>query len=154
MRTCRFSRLTRRIPIAGVGGAVAVALALLLAAPPAPARAAQTAAIHTHLLWASVDQRDVEFQLDKVKQAGAGMVRVDAGWASLEQEGKGRYNQWYLSRMDDVVDEAEARGIKVLFTFWETPCWASTAPADLKQGCEGAWWNRTVQRYPPARASD
>ncbi len=42
----------------------------------------------------------------------------------------------------------------MLFTFWETPCWASTAPEALKRGCSGAWWNRGVQRYPPADARD
>jgi hypothetical protein len=96
----------------------------------------------------------VAIQLDKAKAAGAGMVRVDVGWASLEQAGKGAYNGWYLSRIDNVVDQAEARGIKLLLTFWETPCWASTAPDELKQGCTGAWWDRSVQRYPPADARD
>jgi polysaccharide biosynthesis protein PslG len=131
-----------------------LALALLAMASLASTSAAQTAAIHAHLLWSGFDRDGVEAQLDKAKAAGAGMVRVDLGWASLEQDAKGRYSNWYLSKIDHVVDQAEARRIKVLFTFWETPCWASTAPEHLKQGCKGAWWNRTVQRYPPARASD
>jgi hypothetical protein len=118
------------------------------------ASAGQTAAVQAHLLWSRYDEADRERQLDRAKEAGVGMVRVDLGWASLEQAGKGRWNDWYLDKVDHVVQAAQERDIEVLFTFWETPCWASTAPAHLKRGCEGAWWDRDVQRYPPANAAD
>lgn len=114
----------------------------------------QMVAIQTHLLWSRYDKRDRERRLDLVRAAGVRMVRVDVGWASLEDQGKGKRNDWYLDRVDHVVRAAEARGIKILFTFWETPCWASTAPDHLKQDCKGAWWERDVQRYPPTRARD
>ncbi len=130
-------------------------LGALGAAGATPAFAAeQTAGVQAHLLWSRYEAADRERMLDQAKEAGVGMVRVDLGWASLEQEGKGQYNAWYLKRIDHVVEQAGARGIKVLFTFWETPCWASTAPAASKQGCDGNWWERDVQRYPPADASD
>ena len=132
-----------------------LALAAIGAAgAPAQAATGQTAAVQTHLLWDRYDAADRERQLDRAREAGAGMVRVDVGWASLEQDGKGRRNAWYLNKIDHVVNEAQERGIKVLFTFWETPCWASTAPETLKQGCSGAWWDREVQRYPAADARD
>ena len=121
---------------------------------PAPASAAQTAGVQAHLLWSRYDAADRERMLDRAKEAGAGIVRVDVGWASMELDGKGDYNGWYLGKVDHVVAEAEERGIKVLFTFWETPCWASSAPESLKQGCEGQWWDRGVQRYPPNDAAD
>jgi hypothetical protein len=124
------------------------------AAGAPPASAGQTAAVQAHLLWSRYDEADRERQLDRAKEAGVGMVRVDIGWASLEQAGDGQWNDWYLDKVDHVVQAAEERDIEVLFTFWETPCWASTAPANLKQGCDGAWWDRGVQRYPPANASD
>jgi len=116
--------------------------------------APQTAAVQTHLLWSRYDAAARERQLDLARDAGAGMVRVDLGWASLEQGGKGQINSWYLGKIDHVVAQAQARGLKVLFTVWETPCWASTAPESLKQGCAGSWWDRDVQRYPPADAAD
>ncbi len=131
------------------------ALACALGAfAPAPASAAQTAGVQAHLLWSRYDAADRERMLDRAKEAGAGIVRVDLGWASMELDGKGDYNSWYLGKVDHVVAEAEERGIKVLFTFWETPCWASSAPESLKQGCEGQWWDRGVQRYPPNDAAD
>lgn len=124
-----------------------------LEATPASAAPAQVAGVQAHLLWSRYDAADRERMLDRAKRAGVRMIRVDVGWASLEAEGKGRYSAWYLKRTDHVVAEAQKRGIKVLFTFWETPCWASTAPEALKQGCQGRWWDRAVQRYPPAEAS-
>ena len=72
--------------------------------------------------------------MDKAKAAGAGIIRVDVGWSCIEQEAKGQWNQWYLKRLDTVVDKAEARGLKLLLTFWETPCWASSAPATAQAG--------------------
>jgi hypothetical protein len=133
---------------------LASALSALVVVLPASANARQTAAVQAHLLWSKYDSAAVERQLDKAKAAGAGMVRVDTGWAGIEPNTKGSYSAWYLSRMDNVVDKAEARGLKVLFTLWETPCWASSAPDDLKQGCVGEWWKRGVQRYPPGQSSD
>jgi hypothetical protein len=127
---------------------------MLMLMCPALAHAGQTAGVQTHLLWDGVDTPGMERQLDAADAAGAGIVRVDVGWASLEPDAKGQYSSWYLNRIDAVVNQAHARGLKVLFTFWETPCWASTAPDSLKQSCAGAWWDRGVQRYAPSHASD
>lgn len=120
----------------------------------ANAQTGQEAGMQTHLMWGGVDGSEVDRQLDMAKGAGATIVRVDVGWASIEPDRKGQYSEWYLRRLDAVVDKAHARGIKLLLTFWETPCWASTAPETLKQGCAGSWWNRDVQRYGPANPSD
>ena len=135
--------------------ALAICLAVVVTlAFAATAHAQQEVGLQTHLMWGGVSDADVDGQLDKAKQGGATIVRVDVGWASIEPDGKGQYNQWYLDRLDKVVDKARARGIKVLLTFWETPCWASSAPETLKQGCGGQWWNRGVQRYTPNNAQD
>ena len=128
--------------------------AVVLSVAAAPAAAAPTAGVHAHLLWNGVSSDDVKRELDVIKSSGAGVVRVDVGWSSLEQDGKGKINSWYLKKIDTVVAEAEARGLRLLLTFWETPCWASTAPSSVKQNCEGSWWSRDVQRYPPRDASE
>jgi polysaccharide biosynthesis protein PslG len=49
-----------------------------------------------------------------------------------------------------VIDGARIRGMHVIAMLHTTPCWASTAPEALKQGCRGAWWDRGVTAYPPA----
>jgi hypothetical protein len=43
--------------------------------------------------------------------------------------------------------------MKVLMTLWASPCWASTAPADVKAGC-GQDWNQGSVVYPPSNPAD
>ncbi|MGI8512983.1 MAG: cellulase family glycosylhydrolase [Solirubrobacteraceae bacterium] len=127
---------------------------LALALALSPATGAQTPGVHGHLLWDEVDTAEIGRQLDAAAGAGAGIVRVDVGWSTLEAAGKGHYDRGYLAKMDTVVTEAQRRGLRLLFTFWTTPCWASSAPAEVKQGCEGSWWERSVDRYAPSDARD
>jgi polysaccharide biosynthesis protein PslG len=133
---------------------VALATCVMCAAFAGPAVAAQRAGVQTHLLWSDVTDAQVGQQLDEAAAVGAKVVRVDVGWSTLEPDRKGEYAAWYLAKMDNVVAQAETRGIEPLFTFWTTPCWASSAPAAVKQSCAGAWWDRGVDRYPPVNASD
>jgi polysaccharide biosynthesis protein PslG len=125
------------------------ALAALLGLAAAPASAGQLAGIQTHVLWGHVDDAEMNRHLDLVEASGAGIMRVDVGWASLQQGGPDGWSSWYLGKIDRVVAAADARGIKLLMTLMNTPCWASTAPESLKQGCDGAWWERGVTAYAP-----
>lgn len=118
------------------------------------ARAEQAVGMQTHLLWGGVDSDDVSEQLDRVAESGAGIIRLDVGWASLQPDGPGQWSDWALNRLDNVVAEANERDIRVLVTFWQSPCWASGAPEAKKQGCEGAWWDRKVQLYAPKDVRD
>ena len=93
-------------------------------------------------------------QLGLIAAAGGRMARVDVGWTSLEQAGKGQYDSWYLERLDTLVTTAESRGVELLFTLTDSPCWASSAPESVKQGCQGEWWTRDVQRYTPTNPRD
>jgi polysaccharide biosynthesis protein PslG len=137
----------------GLGSVVASIVSLAILSGSAFA-SPQAAGIQAHLLWGGVDAAEMDRQLDAAKASGAGVVRVDVGWSSLEPDRKGQYSSWYLGKMDAAVAKAEQRGLKLLFTFWTTPCWASTAPDTVKQGCDGAWWDRRVDRYPPVNATD
>jgi polysaccharide biosynthesis protein PslG len=129
-------------------------LALVAAGVPAPAPAAQTAGVQIHPLWDGVSDARVAAQLDRVAATGAGLVRVDVGWASLEQEGKGQWSRWHLGRLDRLVGAVRARRLQLLLTVFGTPCWASTAPDELRQGCQGDWWDRGVQAYAPRDPRD
>ena len=143
-----------RVGAAIVMSLLSLLLALVAAAAPAPAAAAPVAGVQIHPLWDGVSDAEVATQLDRVVATGAGMVRVDVGWASLEQDGKGQRAPWYLGRLDRLVDAVRARGLRLLLTFFSTPCWASTAPEELRQGCRGAWWDRGVQAYAPRDPRD
>ncbi|MDP8944050.1 MAG: glycoside hydrolase family 5 protein [Actinomycetota bacterium] len=93
-------------------------------------------------------------ELDLVRAAGANTVRIGLGWSALEQDGKGRFSDWYVRQVDTFVGQAARRGIGVVVALYGSPCWASTAPAEAKQGCGGAWWERDVQSYPPSDPRD
>lgn len=126
-------------------------LGVVVAHDAAPASAAgQVAGIQTHLLWGEVSDAEMKRQLDLVKASGARITRVDVGWASLQQDGPNGWSGWYLDRLDRMVAAADARGVQLLLTFMNTPCWASTAPETLKRGCTGTWWDRGVTAYAPA----
>jgi hypothetical protein len=142
--------LTRSL-FAALTSALALLLALIAAAP---ASAAPYRGIQTHSLWGATPSSDIPKEMELLRNAGANMVRVDVGWSSLETSGDDDYADWYVDKLDRLVAEADARGIKVVAGLWGTPCWASSAPETLKQGCAGDWWNRGVVQYPPRNPAD
>ena len=127
---------------------------MLCGAAPASASAPPLVGAAIHPLWASSTPADYDRELDKLVAGGANAVRVDIGWSTLEADGKGVRSGWYVDKADTFFAHARARGIKVIVNFWLSPCWASSAPADVKQNCAGEWWNRGVDRYPPTDARD
>jgi hypothetical protein len=60
--------------------------------------------------------------MDRAQQAGAGWVRVDFWWYSVEWN----RGQWDWRYFDAVVAEATSRGLDVLPVLWGTPRWAAT----------------------------
>ena len=134
-----------------------IALACLaagVATAPATASTPPLRGAATHPLWTSSSPEDFDRELDLLAEAGANTVRIDLGWSTLEQEGKGARTDWYVEKADLFFAHARARGLRAIATFWSTPCWASSAPEELKQGCEGAWWDRGVTTYPPSDPGD
>jgi len=134
------------------GGALATACAFCSLLGGAPS--AQLEGVNVHPLWADSSTADFDRELDMAKAAGANSVRMDLSWSSLETEGKGEFSDWYVKKADTFLAHARARGLQVIATLWSTPCWASSAPEDLAQACEGAWWEREVHTYAPADSQD
>jgi hypothetical protein len=128
------------------------AAACLSASAPASARVPLRGVV-LHSLWARFSDSDADRELDLARNAGATVVRVDVAWASLEVKGKGQISDWYLRRIDRFVNGANARGMKVVMTLWASPCWASSAPDDIKAGC-GQDWNQGSVVYPPSNPAD
>ena len=134
---------------------LAVALAALLGAWAAAAQAATDyRGVQLHSLRGSITDEQRTRELELTDKAGSNVIRVDVGWSTLEQKGKGQLSSSYVSKMDATVNGANSRGMKVILTVLSTPCWASSAPEDLKQGCEGSWWDRGVTQYPPTNPAD
>ncbi len=96
--------------------------------------------------------------LDRIANADASWIRIDIGWASLEAEGRGRYADWYVRLIDNVLREADRRGLRVLAMFWTTPAWANggegtralpTDVADYARALRWAAsrWGRTIDAW-------
>lgn len=132
--------------------ALALLAALTVAAPAAAAP--KYLGVQVHPLWAGVTEAQMLRELDHLADLKVNVARADVGWSSLQGHSRDRWESWYVDKLDAFVAAAHERGIRVIATLTETPCWASTAPARLKQGCEGAWWERQVQDYPPADPFD
>lgn len=109
--------------------------------------------VQLHSLWSNVTFPALRADLDMAHVAGANVVRVDVGWGSVLETGPSAVNASYVHKIDAFMAGAAARHLKVIATLMSTPCWASSAPARLRQGCRGQWWNRGVQWYPPTHAA-
>jgi hypothetical protein len=91
-------------------------------------------------LWSDWPVDDAVLQ--RVAASGAGWVRVDIGWCTLEEDGPGRHQAWYVRRLDAVVASARRLGLRILATVAGTPEWAGGGPT----------WNRPPR--DPARFGD
>lgn len=130
-----------------------VLIALLAAAVTAsPAAAAGPAYVgaQVHPFFTGESAADVTRDLNLLTGLGVNAARVDVGWSSLQGDGPDGYAAWYVAKLDAFVGAAARRGIKVIATLDQSPCWASSAPASLKQGCAGSWWDRGVQAWAPS----
>jgi hypothetical protein len=65
--------------------------------------------------------------MDRLADAGAGWLRVDVGWATLQPDGPGPFADWYAGLLDDVLAHAQDLHLKVILDFWLTPPWASAS---------------------------
>lgn len=120
------------------------------AAPAAAAPGPAFLGAQVHPLWSSHTPAVVSREIGLLADLGVNVARIDVGWSTLQSEGPRYWADWYVEKLDHFVAEAGKRRIKVIATLTETPCWASSAPARLKRGCEGRWWERGVQDHAPA----
>ena len=133
---------------------LAVTVLASLAIVPTASAAVAYRGVQLHSLWSSSSDESMARELDLVRDLGANAVRADIAWSSLQTDGPNGYSDWYVEKLDAFVAGAEARGMKVIANLWSTPCWASSALETLKQGCEGAWWDRGVTKYMPRNPLD
>src|SRR4051794_12226272 len=107
-------------------------------AVPAPA-----VGVQFHGTWSDYTDAQRLQVLDELHAAGVSWVRIDLGWASLQESSSSAYAGWYVALADSVVDAARARGMNVLMTLWATPKWAgaatSTAPDPAAYAKAATW---------------
>jgi hypothetical protein len=129
-----------------------LALAAAAAVAPAAASARPLYGVQGIPLYPGVAQGDVDRALDQARSLHAKVVRIEVQWSQLEPQAAGQRDPAVLDAADRVVASAAKRGIKVLLMMQGTPCWASSAPADVRGTCTGPDANRNdVTRYPPSQ---
>jgi hypothetical protein len=132
-----------------------LALACAVLAPAAGAR--PTPGVQSITVSSATSQAAADRALDRAHALGAKLLRVDVPWSRLEPEASGRRDPDTLAAADRLIDGAATRGMRTLLLVAGTPCWASSAPEDVRDGCGGtdAHRNRNeVTRYPPRDPAD
>jgi polysaccharide biosynthesis protein PslG len=81
------------------------------------------------------------------------LVRVELPWAALQPAGPGPLNGGALAYADQLIGAAAAHHLGVIALVDVTPCWASSAPADLLAACR-ADGSSAANSWPPAQPSD
>jgi Cellulase (glycosyl hydrolase family 5) len=155
----------RRRPLKAV---VAVALALLGLAVLAATggartkgtRTKSTPAATTLLGGINIDGLDgqsslaeAEHQIALAVQLHAKVIRVELPWSVLEPNGPGQLNASAVAYADRLMSDAVAHRIGVIALVDRTPCWASSAPAELIRECTPTSSSKAFD-YPPSNPAD
>ncbi len=128
--------------------AIATTLCLGFVTAPATAAVFGTQGIS---IREGASQAELDRTIDLAARSGAKIVRVEADWAELEPRAQGERSTAAIVALDRIVMGAASRGMRTLLFVLGTPCWASSAPADVRGSCSGPAANRPeVSRYRPA----
>ena len=114
--------------------------------------------VQFHAMWSDYTDAERLQVVNKMADAGLKWLRIDFGWSSIQPFNRDSYAQWYFERADRVINAANARGMKVLLTFWRTPNWANgnkgpyappTNPADFGRAARytAAYFKGRVDAY-------
>jgi hypothetical protein len=74
-------------------------------------------------------------QIASARALHAKVVRVELPWSVFEPNGPHQLDPGALASTDRLMSDAASAGIGVIALVQSTPCWASSAPAALLQGC-------------------
>jgi hypothetical protein len=126
---------------------LALGAALVLAAP---ASAAEAPLKGINVARLGSDPGVQAQSLTRVRREGASFARTDLRWADVEPDRPGQRPAAMLSAMDRFFAGARARHLKVLLVVAATPCWASSAPDDVRGDCSTDRQREAAAAYPPA----
>jgi len=146
--------VTRRLPIAFLLALVA----LCTLVPGTLAAGAQGAAGQTNAASLAVginidfnlasSAAEIRHEIALAQSLHAQIVRVTVPWYAFEPLGPQQIEPGPLAALDRLVEDAHAVGIGVIFTVYETPCWASSASPSLLRRCSPRRGS-TAHAWPP-----
>lgn len=89
--------------------------------------------------WSNGLHTDADNQkiIDNAVAAGLKRVRIDIGWSTIEETGdvyggasdptatypSSASNHWYIKKIDNAVNYAQSKGLKITGIWWTTPPW-------------------------------
>jgi hypothetical protein len=83
----------------------------------------------------------------------AKIVRAAVPWYVFEPVSASEIEPGPLAALDELVSDAQRRGIRVILTVDATPCWASSAPPALLSSCPPRGGS-TAHAWPPQNPAD
>jgi polysaccharide biosynthesis protein PslG len=128
------------------------ALSALALAVPAAASAAP--AVGVTIDGPSTNATAAISELDLAVKLHMKVVRAEILWNLLEPNGPGRYDPTVLAGLDQFFAAAAQRHLKVLVIMDGTPCWASSAPSNLTNGCRKLTVSGGYSAWPPKAPTD
>ena len=91
--------------------------------------------------------------IKRARALHAAVVRTSVAWARLQPRGPGQYDAGALAATDKLVNAAAAAGLRVIMLVDTTPCWASSAPAQLLGQCTPGQ-SSGATAWPPTNPAD
>jgi hypothetical protein len=133
--------------LAALAAPLALAFALVGTQAAEAASVPTVRGINIDSVYGGQTDEQIDRELDLANRLGSNAVRLTIDSATLEPS-PGFADPGYLDRVDTVINAASARGLKVIAVVMGTPCWASSAPPEVRRDCVNP--DPFVVRYPPA----
>jgi hypothetical protein len=96
---------------------------------------------------------DADEEIAIARSLHAKAIRIELAWAVLQPDGPGAIDARSLVYLDRLLADASSSGIAVIALVDGTPCWASSAPAELRGGCQ-ARGQGAANSWPPSDPAD
>ena len=96
---------------------------------------------------------DADEEIAVARSLHAKAIRVELAWAVLQPDGPGALDARSLVYLDRLLADASSSGIAVIALVDGTPCWASSAPAALRGGCQSDG-RSAASSWPPSNPAD
>ncbi len=112
-------------------------------------------------LYTGARTAEADRGIDAAAALHAKLVRIGVPWSMLEPSspsqleplGPSQLEPHALALLDNLIDNAAAKGIRVIATLYNTPCWASSAPAALLRKCTSQGSSKAAA-WPPSNPAD
>jgi hypothetical protein len=132
---------------------LACGMALLLCGGAAPAVAAPAGGVNISGFYPGASPRIADREIAAAHALHATLVRATLSWSHLEPLHPGQIDSAALAFTDRLVADAAADRIGVILVVDSSPCWASSAPADVLRRCSPSR-SSSANSWPPRNPAD